>query len=681
MYAFFMDRNKKIVLILIVLIISLLISGFWFLLKPNQSALELTFLQEQGFLDKNGKPFRSPGLTEQNLNAPDESFQVLATKLNKNTGSYQLAFKLENKSNQNKEFYLIPVSEKDQLEFKEIKGLVNNTNILAINQDDVQKQPLESLYDIKQHKKELNPELAKAYDDIQGNNYQGDPIKIILAPNSTLIARSQWEIKQDKKSQDLKPVYFLVYGSAGGAKEELTILTVYSHPEQGEDWEVEFTTVGRADLKIIPDDQATIDDDEFVGLYCNGEERIPEILPGDIIYYSNWECLPRQSGAEAGAGIGKVVHYTLVAGYHTLHFEFGDQVAYAYNGLETITVRSETTGFGTTENTGNFEVNTPGTMANDDYLVVIIGKDDDPTITVIDGTWTDYTLESSAGNALATAIFYRIITDWTAEPVSYTFDSDKAEEFNYWIGSIDGIDLTTPEDVSFTGKWTYLQDDISPAAPTTSTATDGAFVLAAFYTVVDTSTTIPGSPWDPRADDVAGAANTLNVVSETVATQPGPSDTAELTDVAANQETQVAQFPFRPASTNAAPVISSVEDGPDQIEVGQVINFDVYWSDGDSEGVKMVICKSNSVTEADPPVCLGGEWCSDKDTYNLTTLLSCTYRITSADTGTKDYYAFVCDNDPECSAVSSGQFIASAFTGPSLRFNNIMKFKFRGRIK
>ena len=136
------------------------------------------------------------------------------------------------------------------------------------------------------------------------------------------------------------------------------------------------------------------------------------------------------------------------------------------------------------------------------------------------------------------------------------------------------------------------------------------------------------------------------------------------------------------AAPNNAPVISSVEDGPDPIEVGQVINFDVYWSDQDAEGVKIVICKSNSVTEADPPVCPGGEWCySDKGTYDLNSPLSCAHRITSADIGTKDYYAFACDNNPECSAVSSGQFIASAFTGPSLRFNNIMKFKFRGIIK
>ena len=44
-------------------------------------------------------------------------------------------------------------------------------------------------------------------------------------------------------------------------------------------------------------------------------------MAGDIIYYPNWQCL----------GTGKIVHYTKKAGSHTLRFEFGDQIAYAYN--------------------------------------------------------------------------------------------------------------------------------------------------------------------------------------------------------------------------------------------------------------------------------------------------------------------------------------------------------------
>ncbi len=102
---------------------------------------------------------------------------------------------------------------------------------------------------------------------------------------------------------------------------EINIINIYSHPQQGQNWEVSFTTQGQADLKIIPNDQATIDDDVFVSLWCGNEQRTPQILPADIIYYPNWEC-------DATA---KVVHYTKKAGKHTLRFEFGSQTAFAYN--------------------------------------------------------------------------------------------------------------------------------------------------------------------------------------------------------------------------------------------------------------------------------------------------------------------------------------------------------------
>ncbi len=102
---------------------------------------------------------------------------------------------------------------------------------------------------------------------------------------------------------------------------EISILNLHSHPQQGENWTVEFTTQGRADLKIIPNDQATIDDDEFVSLSCGGEKRQPQILAGDVIFYPNWSCLETAT----------VIHYTKKAGKHALRFEFGDQVAFAYN--------------------------------------------------------------------------------------------------------------------------------------------------------------------------------------------------------------------------------------------------------------------------------------------------------------------------------------------------------------
>jgi len=78
---------------------------------------------------------------------------------------------------------------------------------------------LDNLYNVDKHKQELIPELAQAYNDIENNNYQAKPIKLTLKPKSILLAQSKWEIKET--STNLKPVYFLVNGSAGGVKDGL----------------------------------------------------------------------------------------------------------------------------------------------------------------------------------------------------------------------------------------------------------------------------------------------------------------------------------------------------------------------------------------------------------------------------------------------------------------------------
>jgi|GEM_PF-3270897 len=104
---------------------------------------------------------------------------------------------------------------------------------------------------------------------------------------------------------------------------EITILNIHSHPQAGDNWEVEFTTQGQADLYIISNDQVTIDDLDFVSLKCGDEQMIPQILENDVIYYPDWQC----------GQIGKIVHLVNVVGTHTLRFEFGDQIAYAFNSL------------------------------------------------------------------------------------------------------------------------------------------------------------------------------------------------------------------------------------------------------------------------------------------------------------------------------------------------------------
>lgn len=111
----------------------------------------------------------------------------------------------------------------------------------------------------------------------------------------------------------------------------LKLLTSHSHPEAGEEWVVSFETEGEADLTIIPEDQDSINDLDFVSLSCDGkekaEEEAPQTLTGDVIFYPNWQC----------AGRGELVHLVNIARKHTLKFQFSNKMAYAYNNPDSVT--------------------------------------------------------------------------------------------------------------------------------------------------------------------------------------------------------------------------------------------------------------------------------------------------------------------------------------------------------
>lgn len=113
---------------------------------------------------------------------------------------------------------------------------------------------------------------------------------------------------------------------------EITIVNVHSHPQQGQNWTIDFKTQGTADLTITPNDQDTINDDQFTSLSCDGNTVQPQILANNVIYYPNWSC----------AGTSEVVFYTKTAGNHTMQFNFGGQVTYAYNSSQPVIIMRST---------------------------------------------------------------------------------------------------------------------------------------------------------------------------------------------------------------------------------------------------------------------------------------------------------------------------------------------------
>ena len=848
-------KKNNLPLLIIFLPIAFVVFFLWFLYGRDDivgrlsylnvyTREELRFLQKQGFLDdldsKNlpkdkeqvASAIKSKELVEQNLDDKDESFQVLASKIDLKNNKYQMAFKLENKSSQSKDFYLIPVSSQNQTEFSQIKGKINQNREIVLNNSNVEQKPLSELYNVQEHKSQLRPELAQAYSDIELKNYQAKPIKITLDPKSFLLASSEWNISRGPTSGSLEPVYVLVQGSAGGAMDSLTILTVHSHPQQGENWEVEFETRGQSDLKIIPTDQATIDDDEFTGLYCNDEKRDPQILAGDVIYYPDWQC----------SGTGKVIHYTKKAGNHTLRFEFGDQISYAFNnpdaerqspdayvtqtnldgvigdidedpdtpdgnwadavsdssdvlahvsfpspsgnlttgsGLQNFKIyarrstsaatptiyadlyengaykaQTSLTSTNVTSDSGqlftgtwdasslsnidgsgveayvygtkaggpsftyrtpqyargssltspyNFTVNIPSGTVDGDimfmYLSIYIATP--PTIDSVPEGWTQIAT-NTAGNS-RWYLYYKVAS---SEGASYTWSLTAscryyAVNISYASGA---FDVQSISDITAISNTLYGTSDatVRAASMNVPNANSPLLIFASVYSTTVRTFTEPSVPgtWSENYEyghttpDISGAIDSMiwsgsgntgdmdNTCSATIATNKHafaislkPAVTYSSVDIGAVEWNVDYTVPNNP------PTISKVKDGPDPVAVGGTVTLSANWSDADSEGVKMLICKTDAITEAASPTCTVAEWCSNKGDYYLTNPLSCNYTVTSGDVGVQNYYAFVCDNEPDCNVSGTlGTFTVNSAVPMAIRFLGNMRFLFGGFI-
>lgn len=132
---------------------------------------------------------------------------------------------------------------------------------------------------------------------------------------------------------------------------------------------------------------------------------------------------------------------------------------------------------------------------------------------------------------------------------------------------------------------------------------------------------------------------------------------------------------------NAAPTITSVTDTPDPVIVGNDITFSVDWNDINDAGIKMLICKTDAITAA-TPACDGGEWCSNKDDYDATDPITCLYTSQAGDIDEAlSYYAFVCDDHPECSTSESGSFSVEAGTIIRIKGGGKIEIEGGGTIK
>lgn len=105
------------------------------------------------------------------------------------------------------------------------------------------------------------------------------------------------------------------------------------------------------------------------------------------------------------------------------------------------------------------------------------------------------------------------------------------------------------------------------------------------------------------------------------------------------------------------PFVSSATDSPDPVYDKQEIAFEVNWALGTttSSMIKSKICKTDVLESGN---CTGGFWATSTD-FTATNPTTTKYLITESDFGTKNYYAYVCDDQDYCSSTSTaGTFLA-----------------------
>lgn len=231
---------------------------------------------------------------------------------------------------------------------------------------------------------------------------------------------------------------------------------------------------------------------------------------------------------------------------------------------ETVELRDQTTGFGTVNAGANITIDRP-VVENGDVLVVILGKEDDFSVTPSAGWVLGADRLESIGNQMYTAIWYKVITNAGGEPVNYSFvnNDTTVEEYSYWIGSFSGVDVTGVFDVA--PAWSNLQNTSSPSAPSLTTAHNGAYVLSAWYVIDDSAMDMPGSPWTTHAQDLVQANRLLAVAGRSMPSA-GATGAATLTGGSVD-DVNVGQFALRPAPISVASNISDMNLYKDRVIV------------------------------------------------------------------------------------------------------------------
>ncbi len=165
------------------------------------------------------------------------------------------------------------------------------------------------------------------------------------------------------------------------------LLKTNAHPKEGEIWNIRFTTEGVGDLLITPSTASTVEEDEFIGLWCGKKEVEVERLQNNALFVRGWHC----------ADIATISHLTLKEGRHSFKIAFEDEMRIAHNGPNSKNVLGLFPPHQTVVAAGDANLNLvqPDPMAGDLMFAIVAIRPSASTVNTPSG-WT------SLGNQLGT---------------------------------------------------------------------------------------------------------------------------------------------------------------------------------------------------------------------------------------------------------------------------------------
>ena len=117
-------------------------------------------------------------------------------------------------------------------------------------------------------------------------------------------------------------VVLSIIGILFGTSFFIHIINIQSYPFVGDPWTTNFTVVGKGDLKVTPFNGTFFGEDiNFTSLRCGDNIVLPSIITDEYVLFKDYYCF-FESHFEVDV---------LTTGKHSLMFDFGGSLAYAYN--------------------------------------------------------------------------------------------------------------------------------------------------------------------------------------------------------------------------------------------------------------------------------------------------------------------------------------------------------------